>query len=444
MAGVGNLGASVGVDGGAVPSSDTSAGSNGSSWSGAASGGGGGGGDGDRGGGGGSGDGGDDGAVRGAVDVLEDVDQLVVVIVRHIPEHDSTDTSLLGMVDLDGQGLDIIVGDEGVGSSAVQPGGLGDIVPVAGPAGGGGGDTSGQDGATDLLPLPHARVDGSFVTEEVDVVAISWASLRGDVGLVDVHGDGVLGVHVDGGGDRATIEGSTDNNLAEGEAGVLPGINTLGERELISLTDGSVVERSVRAGGGAPASHDIVRHDGNPVKVGGKGSDIGHGLAIGAIEGLDADSSGQELAVVRELQVQLGTELTEENKIVGRVVGRHGVADSTTTAGVLPVEIDTVHVPAIGLGSPVGEGVVADKDHGVVDEGLAETGIGRNGREGLGTGPASDGDQNWDTILVTALDESLDVVSVVVAVKVDVSDLGVALGSDTETAVKSGECVRVG
>lgn len=370
------------------------------------------------------------------MDVLEDVDQLVVVIVRHVPEHDSTDTGVLGIVDLDGQGLGIIVRDEGVGTSSEQPRGLGGIVPVAGPAGGGGSDASGQDVATDLLPLPHARVDRSFVAEEVNVVAVSWASLGGDVGLVDVHRDGVLGVHVDGGSDRATVEGSADDNLGEGEAGARPGSNTLGERELIGLADGSVVERGVGASGGTPGAHNVVGHDGDPVKVGGKGRDISQGLAVGTIEGLDANSGSQELAVVGELQVELGTELAEEDEVVGRVVGRDGVADGTGTAGVLPVEIDTVHVPAIRGVGVVGEGVVADKDQGVVDEGLAETGIGGNGREGLGTGPASNGHQNWDTVLVTALDKSLDVVSVVVAVKEDVSDLGVALGGDTETAIK--------
>jgi len=179
----------------------------------------------------------------------------------------------------------------------------------------------------------------------------------------------------------------------------------------------------------------MLRELTDPVVVLSKGRDISQGLAIGSIEGLDADSSGQKLAVVGELEIQLGTELLEQDEVVGRVSWAVGVAGGSSAVGVLPVNVETVHVPAIGGVGVVREGVVADKDQGVVDEGLAQSSISSDGGESLGSSPATDRHQDWDAVLVTALDQSLDVVTIVVAVKEDVGGFGVPLGSDTETAV---------
>lgn len=76
----------------------------------------------------------------------------------------------------------------------------------------------------------------------------------------------------------------------------------------------------------------------NPVKVRDKGGDIGQRSAVGAIERLDANSGGNELALGRELRVQLSAQLFKQEEVVGRILARVGVAWCSSTSRVFPVK----------------------------------------------------------------------------------------------------------
>ena len=200
------------------------------------------------------------GAVRAAVDGVQDCDQLCIVIVRHVPEHHTADSLSLDIVDLDSQGLNIIIRDKHVGGSIEQPRRRRLIVPVAGPTRSRGCRSTREGATTQLLPLPQARVHGTFVAVEVDVVGVGGASLGGGGGVGHIHGHGVLGVHIHGCRQGATIEGGTDHHLVHGPAGTLPGCDGLDERVWVTGGSGGV-EGSVGASGVAPGAHDVVGHD---------------------------------------------------------------------------------------------------------------------------------------------------------------------------------------
>lgn len=100
----------------------------------------------------------------------------------------------------------------------------------------------------------------------------------------------------------------------------------------------------------------------------------------------------------------------------------------------IPVDIDTVHTPSVRVLGIITVGVLANKDQGVVDPRLAVGSRGSNSREGLGTSPASDRDQDRHTSGVTAGNQLLNVVTVVVAVDRDRSWRSGTLPHHTETA----------
>jgi hypothetical protein len=135
------------------------------------------------------------------------------------------------------------------------------------------------------------------------------------------------------------VRGQAEHELARGEAsrGPLPD-GRVRARLRLRRVAARVAEGCVRPGERARAP-DVVVHDEHPVEHGRERAHVRHRRAVGAGERRRQDGGG-ELGGVGEH----GPQELEEGEEIGAVIWRDVVARRALLRGVLPVEVEAVHV----------------------------------------------------------------------------------------------------